>query len=105
MNMVLLLFSFPIVVVFVFILQVFTVTSADDVALADNNNDFKMIPIDSDIDYQNIVVIRIVPKCTWGSQADVMTVPNTMFTIFPSNEGDGVTYCNSSLSTNAVRRK
>ena len=91
MNMVLLLFSFPIVVVFVFLLQVFTVTSADDVALADNNNDFKMIPIDSDIDYQNIVVIRIVPKCTWGSESDVMTVPNTMFTIFPSEEGKGVT--------------
>ncbi|OEU07002.1 hypothetical protein FRACYDRAFT_252635 [Fragilariopsis cylindrus CCMP1102] len=68
----------------------FTVTSADDVALADNNNDFKMIPIDSDIDYQNVVVIRIIPKCTWGSQADIMTVPNTMFTIFPSEKGRGV---------------
>ena len=90
MNIVL-LFSFPIVV-FIFILQVFTVTSAD-VALVDDN-DSKMIPIDSDVSYQNItsIIINIDPYllCDGAFFYDRI-YPNTTFTIFPSNEGNGVT--------------
>ena len=90
MNIVL-LFSFPIVV-FIFMLQVFTVTSAD-VALVDDN-DSKMIPIDSDVSYQNItsIIINIDPYllCDGAFFYDRI-YPNTTFTIFPSNEGNGVT--------------
>jgi len=44
-------------------------------------------PIDSDVsvDYQRINWINIDPSC------DSCSVPNTIFTIFPSNKGDGVT--------------
>ena len=90
MNIVL-SFSFPIVV-FIFILQVFTVTSADIVLVDDN--DSKMIPIDSDVSYQNItsIIINIDPYllCDGAFFYDRI-YPNTTFTIFPSNEGNGVT--------------
>ena len=85
MNMVL-LFSSPIVV-FVFILQVFAVTSADaDVALEDVNayDSIIMTPIDSDVD-QNIDALIISRWCDDG------IIPNIIFTIFPSKDDSGVT--------------
>jgi len=84
----LLLFSSPIVIA-VFILQVFAVTSAD-VALTvaddvDSDITFKPIELD-DVDYQSIDSISIDLSCDGKS-----SVPNTMFTIFPSTGGNGVT--------------
>jgi len=90
MNM-LLLFSSPIVISF-FILQVFAVvTSAADVALTvladDDSSAITFTPIElDDVDYQSIDSISIDLSCDGKS-----SVPNTMFTIFPSTDGNGVT--------------
>jgi len=77
---------FTSLVVVVFIL--FTLITSDDVALADDVTEINWTPIDSGIvqNIQNISDIRIDPaSCTVIGENK--NVPNTLFTIFPSDDG------------------
>jgi hypothetical protein len=80
-----------IAIVCVVILFGINVTSADvdvDVALLeDRSTDYTFTPIDLDIDQSIINGIIIDLNCDWLDAGS--SVPNTTFTIFPSNNDDG----------------
>jgi len=80
-----------IAIVCVVILFGINVTSADvDVGVAlleDRSTDYTFTPIDLDIDQSIINGIIIDLNCDWLDAGS--SVPNTTFTIFPSNNDDG----------------
>jgi len=79
-------FSTTFVVVIVIVLfDVIDVISA--VTFTNKGSDIGFTPIELDVDYQSIDSITIDLSC----DSDSISFPNMIVTIFPSNEGDGVT--------------
>jgi len=66
----------------------FVVTSASIATAPPDDCSFTLIPVNSDIVYKNI--FGIIIDLPYNGKVSDGSVPNTTFTIFPSDEGDGV---------------